>query len=141
MMEFVEQKMTKLTKFSQKLLQKEERKLGSREEELIISATEVPYDVCCNDELIYQTLTEAAQLMGMKIRASASYRCGANSPPGAICFVMVDQSFVYTHTFADINRMTIRVFTCGESNPMVGWNYIKKRLGITKFTIKQELLE
>jgi len=125
----------------QRLLEKQEKKLGSREEELIISAYDVPYDVCVNDELIFQTLTEAAQLMGMKIRASASYRCGDTSPPGAICFVMVDQSFIYAHTFADINRMTIRVFTCGESSPMIGWNHIKDKLGIKKFTIKNHLLE
>lgn len=115
-------------------------KSNFHEEELIITATGVPFETCCNDEHIIETLTEAAQLMGMKIRASSSYRCGFNSPPGAICFVMVDQSFLYVHTFADINRMTMRVFSCGESDPMIGWNYIKDKLGIKKFTIKKESL-
>jgi len=112
-----------------------------KEEELIITALDVPYETAVNDELILETLTEAAQLMNMKIRACSSYRCGANSPPGAICFVMVDQSFIYTHSFADIGRMSIRVFTCGESDPIIGWNYIKKKLNITKFTMKKQLLD
>ncbi len=133
--------MSKSNNSSQKLLQSEQKKLNAKEEELIITAIDVPFDTCCNDELILQTLAEAAKLMGMKIRASASYRCGANSPPGAICFVMVDQSFVYAHSFADVNRMSIRVFTCGKADPMVGWNYIKNNLGITKFRVKRELLE
>ncbi len=117
------------------------RHKGYNEEELIINAKNVPFETCVNDELIFETLTEAAHTMGMKIRASASYRCGDITPPGAICMVMVDQSFVYTHSFADIGRMTIRVFTCGESNPMTGWNYIRHKLNIRDFTIKREVMK
>lgn len=117
------------------------RHKGYNEEELIINAKNVPYETCVDDELIFETLTEAAHKMGMKIRASASYRCGDVTPPGAICMVMVDQSFVYTHTFADIGRMTIRVFTCGESDPMVGWEHIREKLNIRDFTIKKETLK
>jgi len=119
----------------------EKRHKGYNEEELIINAKNVPFEICVNDELIFETLTEAAHLMGMKIRASASYKCGDVTPPGAICMVMVDQSFVYCHSFADIGRMSIRVFTCGECDSMKGWNFIKEKLKITDFTVKKETLK
>ena len=119
----------------------EKRHKGYNEEELIINCSNVPYEICVNDELIFETLTQAANMMGMKIRASASYRCGDITPPGAICMVMVDQSFLYAHSFADINRISIRVFTCGESDPMKGWEFIKEKLKIKDFTIKRETLK
>ena len=114
--------------------------LGSQEIELIVNCRDVPFETCVNDEYIHETLMEAAKLMGMKIRASASYNCGRATPPGSICFVMVDQSFVYAHSFADFGTMAIRVFTCGEADPMVGWNFIRRRLGIKNFTVKKEQL-
>jgi len=115
----------------------------SKETELIINCKDVPRELCMDDEFIHDTLIKAADLMGMKVRASASYNANHDTPPGSIVFVMVDKSFLYTHTFADKKRMTIRVFTCGDADPMKGWIYIKRafKLAERNFTIKEELME
>ncbi|RLJ09473.1 MAG: hypothetical protein DRP15_03660 [Candidatus Aenigmatarchaeota archaeon] len=90
-----------------------------------------------NDERLYDILVEAAKLMGMKIMATARYKCLDDSPSGVICFVMVDQSFLYCHTYADEGYMSVRVFTCGDADAYKGWEFIKKSLGIKDFRIKE----
>jgi len=109
--------------------------------ELIVDCRNVPEKACMDDEKVQKTLLDAAKLMGMKVIATSRYKCGADSPPGVICFVMVDQSFLYCHSFAKEGYMSIRVFTCGEGDPYKGWAYIRKELGLRDFDVREFVLD
>jgi S-adenosylmethionine/arginine decarboxylase-like enzyme len=105
--------------------------------ELIIDCMDVPEELCMDDGRVFGVLMKAADLMGMKIMASSRYRCFHDSPPGIICFVMVDQSFLYCHSFANEGCMSVRVFTCGDADPYKGWEHIRKELGLKDFKIRE----
>ena len=109
--------------------------------ELIIDCRNVPERICMDDEKVYDVLMGAARLMGMKIIATSRYRCFKDSPPGIICFVMVDQSFLYCHSFAKEGYMSLRVFTCGEADPHKGWAFIRKELGFKDFDVREFVLD
>jgi len=109
--------------------------------ELIIDCRQVPKSVCMDDEKAQDVLLKAARMIGMKVIATSRYKCGADSPPGIICFVMVDQSFLYCHSFANEGYMSIRVFTCGEGDPYKGWGYIKKELRLRDFDLREFVLD
>ncbi|MEM5812153.1 MAG: S-adenosylmethionine decarboxylase [Candidatus Aenigmatarchaeota archaeon] len=109
--------------------------------ELIVDCKNVPRDVCMDDERVCDILVSAAKLMGMKVITTSRYKCGSDSPPGIICFVMVDQSFLYCHSFANEGFMSIRVFTCGEADARKGWEFIRKELGLKDFKVRELELE
>lgn len=104
--------------------------------ELIIDC-KASKELCMSDEMVSETLMKAARLMGMKIIATSRYKAFHDSPPGIICYVMVDQSFLYCHSFANDGYMSIRVFTCGEADPHKGWEFIKKELAIKDFKLRE----
>ncbi|RLJ08874.1 MAG: hypothetical protein DRP16_00425 [Candidatus Aenigmatarchaeota archaeon] len=111
--------------------------MKEHEIELIIDCKNVSRETYMNDEKIYNVLVKAAELIGMRILATAGYNSLDTSPPRAICFVMVDESFLYCHSYADEGFMSIRVFACGTADAYKGWEYIKKEPNVTDFKIKE----
>ena len=91
------------------------------ETEMIISCKSVQKDICENRQLILDALIESAKLVGAKVLAASSFRAGIDTPPGVICFVMIDESFIYCHSYSEKGTMAIRVYTCGKADPEKAW--------------------
>ena len=104
--------------------------------ELVVECRNVPREICMDESLLLETLKQASEIMGVRVITSASHNCGQQSPPGAICFVMVDMSFLYIHTFADEGLMSIRIFTCGKGNQETGWEHVRDSLKIKDFSMR-----
>lgn len=52
-------------------------------------------------------------------------------PPGVTGVVLLDESHISCHTYADRGWMAIDIFVCGEGkNPYLGWELMRERLGI-----------
>jgi len=82
---------------------------------VILDCYGVPSDVCLDDKRLLQTVVRAANLSGATIINTSRYRFGHNSPPGCTIFVMLDESHVSVHTYAEEGKMAIDVFTCGDN--------------------------
>lgn len=82
---------------------------------VILDCFGVSSDVCLDDKLLLQIVVRAAESGGATIINTSRYRFGHNSPPGCTVFVMLDESHISVHTYADEGRMAIDVFTCGNN--------------------------
>ena len=81
----------------------------------IIDISGVPAEVCEDDAGILALLVDAARRAGVNVINSCRYHFGHNSPPGCTCFVLLDESHISAHTYADVGLVAVDIFCCGES--------------------------
>lgn len=74
----------------------------------------VPRAVCNDDGKLVKLLAAASERAGCTVINSVRYRFGHGSPDGCTAFVMLDESHVAAHTYADSGLMAVDVFVCGE---------------------------
>ncbi|MBE7558909.1 adenosylmethionine decarboxylase [bacterium] len=82
---------------------------------VILDIAGVPAQVCEDDKGILDLLVRAATEAGTNVINSCRYHFGHNSPPGCTCFVMLDESHISAHSYADLGLLAIDVFTCGDT--------------------------
>lgn len=104
---------------------------------LIVDCSDVPYEICVNDALLLETLAKAAKRGGATVINTSRYRFGHNSPAGCAVFVLLDESHVSMHTYADTGKAALDIFTCGaNANTKKILDIIVKELGIDNFKLE-----
>ena len=95
---------------------------------IILDCYGVSRDVCLDDKRLLETVVRAANSSGATIINTSRYRFGHDSPPGCTVFVMLDESHVSVHTYADVGKMAIDVFTCGDTDAQAIAERLKTQL-------------
>lgn len=109
----------------------------SKDVHLIVDCIDIPYEKCTDDRLLLETLTEAAKAAGANIINSVRYRFGHNSPAGCTVFIMLDESHISLHTYADEGKIALDIFACGNKVDCKKiLNLIVKTLNIEKLKVK-----
>jgi S-adenosylmethionine decarboxylase len=103
---------------------------------LLIDCKNVPKDICLDDGLFLKTMSQAAELAGATVVSQIRYHFGHNSPPGFACLVMLDESHISAHCYADLGVIAMDVFTCGNTNPEDVFSHIRENLGIEDYSLK-----
>ncbi len=98
---------------------------------IILDCYDVPAEVCLDDKRLLQVATDAAAAGGATVINTMRYRFGHNSPAGCAVIVMLDESHISIHTYADDGKMAIDVFACGRTDARVIAEELKKKLGLT----------
>jgi len=111
----------------------------SRALHIVLDCRNVPREVCLNDRRLLEAAVRAAAEGGASIINTSRYRFGHNSPPGCTVFVMLDESHVAIHTYADQGKMAIDVFACGDTDAQAIADQLKADLGLEDF--EQQSLE
>jgi len=102
----------------------------------LIDAKSIDRDICVDDERIMSVLVSAAKLIKADILATSRYRFGQNTPDGCAVVLMLDESHITAHSYADKGKISIDVFTCnGKNNCVIAANTIIKELAITDYKI------
>ncbi len=86
----------------------------SRGRHYIIDCRGLPFRLCVDDKKLLEILIDAAVAAGCNIVSTSRYRFGFTSPPGCTVFVMLDESHLSLHTYAEDGNMAIDIFTCGD---------------------------
>jgi S-adenosylmethionine decarboxylase len=103
---------------------------------LLVDCHRVPRELCLDDQLLLETLAQAAQLAGATVISQIRYRFGDNSPAGCTAIVMLDESHCSVHTYADLGMMAIDIFTCGATDPKAIWDTISNKLKIDSASLR-----
>ena len=110
----------------------------SRGIHLIIDCHGLPFELCIDDKKLFDILTQTASENGANIISTSRYRFGHNSPPGCTIFLLLDESHISLHTYADQGQMAIDIFTCGgkiDSEKL--FQDIKEKININHYTIQE----
>jgi S-adenosylmethionine decarboxylase len=99
---------------------------------LLIDCRNVPRDLCLNDQLLLESMAQAARSAGATVISQIRYQFGNNSPAGCTAIVMLDESHCSVHTYADLGLLALDVFTCGDTDPLEIWNNLRGMLGLDK---------
>jgi S-adenosylmethionine decarboxylase len=97
---------------------------------LLIDCRQVPRELCLDDKTFLNVMAEAAEKAGATVVSQMRYKFGSESPPGFTAIVMLDESHLSAHTYADLGLVAIDIFTCGGTDPRDIWKNISARLGL-----------
>jgi S-adenosylmethionine decarboxylase len=92
---------------------REHKSVGSH---ALLDFSGVPREFCENDALLLDVIRNASIEAGATVINSCRYRFGHNSPSGCTAFVMLDESHVSVHTYAESGLAAADVFTCGADS-------------------------
>ena len=81
---------------------------------VLLDVAGVPRSVCIDDAGLVKLLIGASERAGCTVINSVRYRFGHGSPDGCTAFVMLDESHVAVHSYADKGLLAVDVFVCGE---------------------------
>ena len=88
-----------------------------RGQHLLIDCRNVSRELCLADQLLLDSLAQAARESGATVISQVRYRFGDNSPAGCTAIVMLDESHCSVHTYADLGLVAFDFFTCGTTDP------------------------
>lgn len=83
-----------------------------------------------------ESMAQAATEAGATVISQIRYRFGDISPAGCTAIVMLDESHVSVHTYADLGLMALDVFTCGGTDPEYVWELLRAKLNIDTDTVR-----
>jgi S-adenosylmethionine decarboxylase len=109
----------------------------ARGKHLLIDCHQVPRHLCLDDRRFLTTMARAAEEAGATVINQVRYQFGADSPPGFTAVVVLDESHVSAHSYADLGLVALDVFTCGETDPREVWDRIRAELGLERFTVRE----
>ena len=101
---------------------------------IMLDCCDVPSELCLDDRRLLEVVVNAALAGGATIINTSRYRFGHDSPPGCTVFILMDESHVSLHTYADEGKIAIDVFSCGHTDAQVIVEQLKTRLGLTNCT-------
>jgi S-adenosylmethionine decarboxylase len=105
---------------------------------VLIDAIAMNSEICEDDKRMLELMSEAAKVAGATVIGQMRYHFGHNSPPGFTAIVMLDESHISCHAYADTNQIAMDFFTCGKADPEAAWEYIKSKLALDRFSISIE---
>jgi len=111
----------------------------SKGRHVILDCTGAARELCLDDARLLTLLTRAAKRHRTNIINSCRYRFGHSSSPGCTAFLLVDESHISAHTYADDGKIAIDVFTCGDTDAEAIADDIVKALG--KVSVKKTVLD
>ncbi|MBI4733298.1 MAG: adenosylmethionine decarboxylase [Rubrobacteridae bacterium] len=103
---------------------------------LIIDIHNQAFDLLVDDKKLLQTIVNAADEVGANIINQSRYHFGHNSSPGCTAFIMLDESHVSVHTYANDGKMALDVFTCGATSCEKILDSICRQLNIDKADVE-----
>ena len=106
---------------------------------IILDCYDVPDDVCLDDKRLLETAVAAATAAGATVINTLRYRFGHDSPAGCAVIIMLDESHISIHTYADEGMMAIDVFACGGADAQAVIDRLKADLEVRE--CKQQDLE
>ncbi len=106
---------------------------------IILDCYEVPAVLCLDDKLLLETAVRAAVTGGATVINTMRYRFGHDSPAGCAVIVMLDESHISIHTYAEQGKMAIDIFTCGNTDAQAVADRLRADLKLEKF--EQQSLE
>ena len=83
-------------------------------------------------------MAQAATKAGANVISQIRYHFGHNSPPGFTAVVLLDESHVSAHCYADTGQIALDIFTCGTTNPHDVLAYIREEIELGFITVKEE---
>jgi S-adenosylmethionine decarboxylase len=83
-------------------------------------------------------MARAATKAGANVISQVRYHFGHNSPPGFTAVVLLDESHVSAHCYADTGQIALDVFTCGSTDPRDVLSFIREEIDLGEITIKEE---
>jgi S-adenosylmethionine decarboxylase len=89
-----------------------------------------------NDQLLLESMAQAAQDAGATVISQIRYQFGGNSPAGCTAIVMLDESHCSVHTYADLGLLALDIFTCGGTDPRAIWESLRARLGLAEVFVR-----
>lgn len=104
---------------------------------LLIDCCQVSRELCLNDKLLLETISEAARLAGATVISQIRYRFGEDSPAGCTAVVLLDESHCSVHTYADLGLLAMDIFTCGTTDPKRVWQGIRESLPLEHVSIRE----
>lgn len=109
----------------------------------LLDCNNVPSEICVDTAAILKSFERAAAVMGARIVGKESFRFGKESPPGCTAMLLLDQSHISAHAFADKGKMAIDVFYVrDESIIQKAVEVIKAELGLAdvKLSVVQRFI-
>jgi len=81
---------------------------------ILLDMSGVTPSKCEDDAFLLEILKNAAVKSGSTIINTARYHFGHISPPGCSVFVMLDESHVSAHAYAEHGLIAFDIFVCGN---------------------------
>ena len=81
-------------------------------------------------------MARAAKRAGPTVISQIRYKFGQDSPPGFTCIVMLDESHISAHTYADLGLIALDVFTCGKTDPNDVLKYILEEVDLGDVSVR-----
>ena len=104
---------------------------------LLIDCRQVSRELCLDDKLLLETMSDAARSAGATVISQIRYRFGEISPAGCTAIVMLDESHCSAHTYADLGLIAFDIFTCGETDPKHVWQGIRNALSLENASVRE----
>ena len=82
---------------------------------ILVDMSGVTPSTCEDDAFLLGILKNAAEKSGSTIINTARYHFGHISPPGCSVFVMLDESHVSAHSYAEHGLIAFDIFVCGKT--------------------------
>lgn len=87
-----------------------------------------PFSLLNDVDFIISILTEAAGICGATILNTASHKF---EPYGVTAILLLSESHLSIHTWPEEGKAAADCYTCGESNPLLGCDFLIKKLEAT----------
>jgi S-adenosylmethionine decarboxylase len=104
---------------------------------LLIDCRNVPRDLCLDDKRVLDVMARSAERAGATVISQMRYKFGLDSPPGFTAIVMLDESHCSAHTYADLGLIAMDVFTCGNTDPKLVFQYIAEELELGDVVVRE----
>ena len=104
---------------------------------LLVDCRGVARDVCLNDGLVLEAMTQAARRAGANVLSQVRYRFGHDSPPGFTAAIILDESHCTAHAYADLGLLAMDIFTCGDTDPRDVLASIRELVELGDVTIRE----
>jgi len=96
----------------------------------------VPVSVCLDHTAMMTAIDEALKVAPCKVLHHFGISLGDDSPPGFAITYTLDESHLTVHSYADLRRIAVDVFTCGNSNPCLIMAELQKRVDLAEPVVK-----
>ena len=104
---------------------------------LLVDCRRVSRNVCLDDKSFLRAMARGAESAGATVVSQIRYKFGQDSPPGFTAIVMLDESHVSAHTYADLGLIALDVFTCGGTRPEDILKHIRREIDLGDVTVKK----
>lgn len=90
-------------------------------------------DDMLNEELIIKSCVEGVEVAGATVLHNHFHTFGEGM--GLTGVLVLSESHLSLHTWPEIGLMTFDIYMCGEANPLVALDHLRKKLNPKKITM------